>query len=84
MVKAPGILYVLAFLMGVLESGCLFNDFASARLVGRVLQTEFLFAFDLDDLGVMDGDFHGAKTQVAQRALDLAQDGCFVLAVNAT
>jgi hypothetical protein len=52
--------------------------------MGRLLQSEFFFAFDLDDLRVMHGDFHGAKAQIAQCALDLAQDGCFVLAVNAT
>jgi hypothetical protein len=58
--------------------------FASARFVNRALQAEFLFAFDLDHLGVVHGDFHCAETQIAQGALDLAQNGCFVLAVNAT
>jgi hypothetical protein len=79
MVKAPGILIVLAFSYGVLVSGCRFLT----RFVARVLQPEFLFAFDLDHLGVMHGDFHCAKTQIAQGALDLTQNGCFVLAVNA-
>jgi hypothetical protein len=103
MVKAPGILIVLAFYG--LESGLSVKDrslrqlhnppagatagcdlliFDSARFVAWVLQPEFLFAFDLDHLGVVHGDFHCAKTQIAQGALDLTQNGCFVLAVNAT
>ncbi|MNF93094.1 hypothetical protein D3C84_757580 [compost metagenome] len=32
----------------------------------------------------MHGDFHGAKTQIAQGALDFTHNGCFVLAFNAT
>jgi hypothetical protein len=104
MVKAPGILFVMAFYG--LESGLPVKDrslrqllhkapvgaaagcdlliFVSARFVAWALQPEFLFAFDLDHLGVVHGDFHCAKTQIAQGALDLTQNGCFVLAVNAT
>jgi len=55
----------------------------SARLVTRLLQTEFLFAFDLHDLGVVHSDLHRAKPQIAQGALDFTQDGGFVLTVNA-
>jgi hypothetical protein len=62
--------------------GCDLLIFASARLVARMLQTEFLFAFDLYHLGVVHGDFHRAKAQIAQRALDLTQNGGFVLPVN--
>jgi hypothetical protein len=104
MVKAPGILFVMAFYglesglpakdrslrqlystlpVGV-AAGCDLLIFVSARFVAGVLQPEFLFAFDLDDLGVVHGDFHRAKPQIAQSALDLTQNGCFVLAVNAT
>jgi hypothetical protein len=106
MVKAPGILGVVAFSYGFLGSGCLFEkiavcgsahrrvgaaegcdllifrSFASTRLVGRMLQTEFLFAFDLYHLGVVHGDFHRAKAQIAQCALDFTQNGGFVLPVN--
>ena len=41
-------------------------------------------AFDLHDLGVVDGDFHRAETQVAQGALDFAQDALLVLAIDAS
>ena len=58
------------------------ND--SGVFLTRVLQAEFLFAFDLHHLRVMHSDFHSTKAQVSQRALDFPQDGCFVLAVNAT
>jgi hypothetical protein len=80
MVKAPGILIVLAFFM------VCWNRVAGglARFVARILQTEFLFAFDLDYLCVVHGNFHGAKAQIAQCTLDLTQDGGFVLTVNAT
>jgi hypothetical protein len=54
-----------------------------ARLFARLLQTEFLFAFDLHDLGVVHSDLHRAETQIAQSALDFTQDGGFVLTVNA-
>jgi hypothetical protein len=87
MVKAPGILFVMAFYgleSGLPAEGCDLLIFVSARFVAWVLQPEFLFAFDLDHLGVVHGDFHCAKTQIAQGALDLTQNGCFVLAVNAT
>jgi hypothetical protein len=72
--------WCVGFFYEVLESvaGCL------ARLGARVLQTEFLFTLDLDHLSVVYGDFHGAKSQIAQGALDLTQDGGFVLTVNAT
>jgi hypothetical protein len=55
----------------------------SARLLTGLLQTEFLFAFDLHDLRVMHSDLHRAETQIAQGALDFTQDGAFVLTVNA-
>ena len=54
-----------------------------ARLFTRLLQTEFLFAFDLHDLCVVHSDLHRAETQIAQSALDFTQDGAFVLTVNA-
>jgi hypothetical protein len=57
---------------------------ASARLVARVLQAEFFLALDLNHLGVVHGDLYRTKAQIAQGALDLAQDGGFVMAVNAT
>jgi hypothetical protein len=56
---------------------------SSARLLAGLLQAEFLFAFDLYDLGVVHSDFHRAETQIAQRALDFTQDRAFVLTVNA-
>jgi hypothetical protein len=104
MVKAPGILFVMAFMVwnrGCLPkiaafgssytklpvgaaAGCDLLILVSARFVAWVLQPEFLFAFNLDHLSVVHGDFHCAKTQIAQGALDLTQNGCFVLAVNAT
>jgi hypothetical protein len=55
----------------------------SARLFTRLLQTEFLFAFDLYDLRVVHSDLHRAETQIAQGALDFTQNGAFVLTVNA-
>ena len=58
------------------------ND--SGVFLTRVLQAEFLFAFDLNHLSVMHGDFHSTKAQVSQRALDFPQNGGFVLTVNAT
>jgi len=64
-------------------AGCDLLIFKSARLVTRLLQTEFLFAFDLYDLGVVHSDLHCAKTQIAQGALDFTQDRGFVLTVNA-
>jgi hypothetical protein len=81
MVKAPGILIVLAF-YEVLDAGWVAG--CLARFVTRVLQTKFLFAFDLHDLGVMHSDLHSPKAQIAQCALDLTQNGCFVLAINTT
>jgi hypothetical protein len=57
--------------------------FNSARLFTGLLQTEFLFAFDLHDLRVVHSDLHRAETQIAQGALDFTQDGAFVLTVNA-
>src|SRR5450830_1670457 len=56
----------------------------SAGFGARVLQTEFFLAFDLNHLRVVDRDLDGTETQIAQGALDLTQNGCFVLAVNAT
>jgi hypothetical protein len=78
MVKAPGILGVVAFSYGLERVAC---DLL-ARFISRMLQTEFLFAFDLYHLGVVHGDFHRAKTQIAQGALDFTQNGGFVLPVN--
>ena len=43
------------------------ND--SGVFLTRVLQAEFLFAFDLHHLRVMHSDFHSTKAQVSQRAL---------------
>jgi hypothetical protein len=57
--------------------------FKSARLFTGLLQTEFLFALDLHDLGVVHSDLHRAEPQIAQGALDFTQDGGFVLTVNA-
>jgi hypothetical protein len=64
-------------------AGCDLLIFGSARLFARLLQTEFLFAFDLYDLRVVHSDFHRAESQIAQGALDFTQDGAFVLTVNA-
>jgi hypothetical protein len=55
----------------------------SARLLTGLLQTEFLFAFDLYDLRVVNSDLHRAEPQIAQGALDFPQDGAFVLTLNA-
>ena len=41
------------------------ND--SGVFLTRVLQAEFLFAFDLHHLRVMHSDFHSTKAQVSQR-----------------
>jgi hypothetical protein len=66
------------------EGDAVFSEVLSTRFVAGLLQTEFFLAFDLHDLGVVHGDFHRTEAQVAQCALNFPQDGCFVLAVNAT
>ncbi len=74
---------VVAFSYEYLESGLPLKIFKSTRLFARLLQTKFLFAFDLHNLSVVHRDLYCTKPQIAQGALDFTQDRAFVLTVNA-
>jgi hypothetical protein len=63
--------------VGAAEGCDLFG--VSRRLMTGLLQAEFFLAFDLDHLGVVHGDFHCPKAQIAQRALDLRRDALMLL-----